>query len=594
MLPRHVRQMASPMPIAGPLQRSQRSVRSARAGLVAALSLLAFAVAFTPIQAAAQRALPLHRPGDDRPALPSFEPPGEAPGNILPPVAIPTRPDTTGLSGGLRVYIREVRVTGNTVLSDAEIAEITRPYVERELSYADLIDLTDALTIAYANRGFVSSGAVLPEQSLSDGVVEIWAVEGTLAGMTIETDGRFRESYIRTRLQRAAKPPVNVNELEEALQILQQDPRIERIDASLLPTEKRGESWLQVRVSEASPYRVYLETSNYEPPSVSEGAGLARLAWENISGFGDSIEVEYAGSTGLHQLDARYEVPLTPWDTSLALYLEQYWSEVIEDEFEQFGIKSRSQTYGASLRQPIYRTTSAIVSLFLTGEWRRSKTFVLGHGAPLIPGPSESGVSKLAVMRFGQEAVYRTRNLAFAARSTLSFGLDVSAATQNPSGIPDGQFFAWLGQIELARRFAFLDAQIIARADAQLSDSPLLGLEQLAVGGHTSVRGYHENELVHDQGVIGSLELRVPFFRRRELPWLELGPFVDVGYSFNEDRETIGPTTLVGVGVGARVNFSDSTHLVVEWAEDLKNVERGGDFRLQDYGLHLSFCTSFP
>jgi hemolysin activation/secretion protein len=582
-------------PIATPLRGSQQSVRGPGSRRIAALALLALAAALVPIEAAAQRALPLRRPGDERPDLPSFEPREEAPGSILPPVQIPSRPDTAGLSGGLRVHVREIRVTGNTALSDAEIEEITRPYVGRELSYADLVDLTDALTIAYADRGYVSSGAVLPEQSLGDGVVEVWAVEGKLAGMTIETDGRFRESYFRPRLQRAAKPPVNVNQLEEALQILQQDPRIERVDASLLPTEMRGESWLQVRVSEASPYRVYLEGNNYEPPSVSMGAGVARLGWGNLTGFGDSIEVEYTGSSGLHRLDGRYEVPLSEWDTTLALYFEQYWSEVIDDEFEQFDIDARSQTYGVSLRQPVYRTESLNLSLFLTGEWRRSKTYSNGHGFQFVPGPGTNGVSKVAVLRFGQEAVYRSRNLALAARSTLSFGLDVLGATDNSSGIPDGQYFAWLGQFELARRFAFLDAQIIARADVQLTDSPLLGLEQFAMGGHYSVRGYHENALVRDNGLIGSLELRLPFFTRREgVPWLEIGPFVDAGYSWNEDRATEGPTTLVGVGIGARVNFSDRIRLLVEWGEQLKDIDREGDFRLQDHGVHLSLGVSFP
>jgi len=216
-LARAVTQMPDPISTAPPLRGSPRSARGPGARWIAALALLALAAALAPIEAAAQRALPLRRPGDERPALPSFEPPQEAPGSILPPVQIPSRPDTAGLSAGLRVHVREVRVTGNTALSDAEIAEITRPYVGRELSYADLVDLTDALTIAYAKRGYVSSGAVLPEQSLSDGVVEIQIVEGELAGTTVETDGRFRESYIRPRLQRAAKPPVNVNRLEEAL-----------------------------------------------------------------------------------------------------------------------------------------------------------------------------------------------------------------------------------------------------------------------------------------------------------------------------------------------------------------------------------------
>jgi hemolysin activation/secretion protein len=109
------------------------------------------------------------------------------------------------------------------------------------------------------------------------------------------------------------------------------------------------------------------------------------------------------------------------------------------------------------------------------------------------------------------------------------------------------------------------------------------------------VRGYRENELVRDQGVIGSLELRVPVFRRRnEVPWLEIGPFVDVGYSFNKERDTLGPTTLVGVGLGARVNLTDRMRLVIEWAKKLKDIDRDGDFRLQDHGLHLSLGVSFP
>ncbi|MHC5059191.1 MAG: ShlB/FhaC/HecB family hemolysin secretion/activation protein, partial [Planctomycetota bacterium] len=277
------------------------------------------------------------------------------------------------------------------------------------------------------------------------------------------------------------------------------------------------------------------------------------------------------------------------------LYAEHYWGEVIEKDFEQLDIESRSQTYGVSLRQPLYRTPSSNLSVFLSGQWRRSKTYAFGHGFPFVPGPDEDGVSKVAVLRFGQEYTYRSRNLALAARSTLSFGLDVLGATENPRGVPDGQFFAWLGQVEFARRFAFLDAQVIARGDLQISDSPLLSLEQFAIGGHSSVRGYHENALVRDNGLIGSLELRLPFFRRSEgVPWLEIGPFVDAGYSWNQDRDTYGPTTLLSIGIGARVNFTDRIRLVVEWGEALKNVDREGDFRLQDHGLHLSLGVSFP
>ena len=41
---------------------------------------------------------------------------------------------------------------------------------------------------------------------------------------------------------------------------------------------------------------------------------------------------------------------------------------------------------------------------------------------------------------------------AVALRSTFSGGLDALGATENPGEVPDGQFFAWLGQAQWVRR----------------------------------------------------------------------------------------------------------------------------------------------
>jgi hemolysin activation/secretion protein len=54
------------------------------------------------------------------------------------------------------------------------------------------------------------------------------------------------------------------------------------------------------------------------------------------------------------------------------------------------------------------------------------------------------------------------------------------------------------------------DTEILFRTDLQLANNPLLPLEQLAVGGRYTVRGYQENQLVRDNGVIAQLEARVP------------------------------------------------------------------------------------
>ena len=101
-------------------------------------------------------------------------------------------------------------------------------------------------------------------------------------------------------------------------------------------------------------------------------------------------------------------------------------------------------------------------------------------------------------------------NQVIAARSTLSIGLDAFDATQQHGSVPDGQFVTWLGQLQWARRLGDWGIQSIFRTDLQLSNRSLLPMEQCAVGGFNTVRGYRENQLVRDECFIASLELRVP------------------------------------------------------------------------------------
>ena len=124
----------------------------------------------------------------------------------------------------------------------------------------------------------------------------------------------------------------------------------------------------------------------------------------------------------------------------------------------------------------------------------------------------------------------------------------------------------------------------------QIADRPLLGLEQFVVGGHTSVRGYRKNQLVRYNGLVGSLELRVPVPMpdlREWRPRFELAPFVDAGYSWNARGPTDGPTTLVSVGVGGRLGLTDRVHFEIYWGHRLKSVPEIGAANLQDAGLSL-------
>ena len=543
-----------------------------------------------PTGAAAQS---VPRPADQRPELPDFVPDAAEGSAILPRIELPTEPGTAAMWGGIRFVVHDYRIEGVTVLGDDVLEALTAPYTDREIGWPELESLRDEITQAYISQGYVSSGAVIPDQVIENGIVSIQVVEGTLGETSVTTDGRYRPGVLERRTLGSLDGPVNVKAIEERLQLLQQDERIRSVDARLLPGQERGRARLELDVHEARPWWLRVELDNHAVPAVGSWRAHWEAAFTNVTGFGDTVSGFYDVADGLHQLEARYELPLSDSGTSASLFARRSWSEVVESPFDELEIKSRSSTYGAELRQSVYRSLSTRFDLFLSGEVRRSKSLLLGSPFSFSEGP-EDGVSKLTVARVGQEWSRRAGNQVVVLRSVLSVGLDALDSTVHRTNIPDSQFVSLLAQLQVARRLEFLDALVVLRLDAQQSNGPLLGLEQIAVGGATSVRGYRENTLVRDSGYIGSIEARVPVLRRGDgRTLLELGAFVDGGYTSNRERATAGPRALLGVGLSARLQIDSNTRLDFSWAESLKDVPLSQDHDLQDSGLYLKLSWRF-
>ena len=541
---------------------------------------------------------PTGRSGDPpRPREEEPRPPAIAPAIILPPAPIVPK-EKAGIPP-VRTLVREIRVIGSTVFSAEELAKVTAPYQNRELTAEDLEALRIALTLLYVNRGYVNSGAILPDQTITDGVMTFRIVEGELTQVELEGNRWFRSSYLEKRFSLAAGPPLNINSLQERLQLLLEDPRISRLNAQLRPGLRPGEGILDVRVEERTPYKLWSEYNNYQSPSVGENRGIITVEHQNLTGNGDIATARYGRSKGLDPLlDFRYSLPFTAYDTTLSLQYRKNSFANVEEPFVDLDIKSKSDIYGITLRQPIYRTLNSEVALDLTGEYLSHKTFLLGVPFKLTPGANQQGESFVTALRPGLEWVYRTQNQVIAARSRLSFGLDALGATINNNGEPDGRFVAWLGQFQWVRRLPVLDTQLIFRTDVQLSDDALLSLEQIAVGGRYSVRGYRETTLLRDSAVLTSVEMRVPLIRNT--PWadyLELASFIDFGRAWNKRQPTPDPPDISSVGVGVRWALTFLWPVPVRpqfelyWGYRLRQVGTSGG-SLQDNGIHLQFVLA--
>lgn len=527
--------------------------------------------------------VPQDRPSERSLPLPEPKPREPAPTIELPPLDL----DVTPSPSALRVRVHEFRFTGNVAFTAEILAAIAEPYRGRDVGSDDLEALRIALTRHYVEHGFVNSGAVLPDQEITGGVITYRIVEGRLSGIEVHGHRRLRERYISERVALAAGPPMNAYAIRDRLFLLQQDPRIRRLDATLLPGTRPGEAILRVDVDEAPSRVAYVSVNNHRPPSVGAERAELELLDYNLLGFGDTLGIRAGLTEGSEDVDLSYSVPLNARDTALQVRYARSNSTVIEPPFDRLDIESSSQTVGAGFWYFPRKTPREELSIGYVFEQRRSQSSLLGEPFAFSPGTPPDGRVRLSVARFIQSWLMHNPERVLAARSTFSVGIDALDATVDSQTEPDGRFAAWLGQLQWVERLFVRRDELVVRVDTQLSDDPLLSLEQFSIGGARSVRGYRENQLVCDQGLFLSAEYRLPIWSNAGRGQrVQLAGFYDWGRCHNRERPTSDPEELASVGVGVRATFHPTFDFGLYYGSRRKDVgDLDGD--LQDKGIHF-------
>ena len=216
--------------------------------VVAAVSLVRTSAAL------AQTAAPLPRDNQPPSALPLPEPKDPekipAPADLIPQPQTPTDgPKPTDAQQTLTV--EKFVVTGSTVFSQAEFDRVTAPFVGRVITLVELYSARSAVTQLYVDKGYITSGALLPPQTLKSGIVEIQVIEGRLEKINVTGNKRLRSGYVSSRIGLATQTPLNRNRLLESLRLLQLDPLIQNLSAELSAGTRPGESLLDLKVTEA-------------------------------------------------------------------------------------------------------------------------------------------------------------------------------------------------------------------------------------------------------------------------------------------------------------------------------------------------------
>jgi hemolysin activation/secretion protein len=512
----------------------------------------------------------------ENPVPPTLTPPA-------PPTAIPTPSETTESP---RILVRQVQVVGSTVFSAADFAAMTKPIVNQSVTIGQLRQIAELITQKYLTDGYFTSRAVLTEQTVKDGVVQIQVIEGTIERIDLVGTKRLSKDSILKRINLGIRQPLRQQDLETQLRLLKVDPIFRNVEASLREGASLGKSILTIRVEEAPGFFGNVGVDNDSVPSVGGERVTGTIGYRNLTGNGDLLYGSYGRSFtgGLTTWDFGYQIPVNPMQGTLQLRIAPSRYRVTQKEFQALDISGSSSYYDLGFRQPIHRSLQQEFALSTGISHRRGKTLV---------SDLQIDESVTTVLRLGQDWVKRDAKGYWGLRSQLNIGTGLFGATTSRE--VDGQFISWTGQAERVQFFG-LNQSLQTQLNWQLTPDALPPSQQFLLGGRQTLRGYRQNVRSGDNGVSLSIEPR--FTVHRNIvgdPVFQIAPFLDAGVTWNHASNptvTAKQNLLAGVGVGLLWQPTERWQLRLDYGAPLVQV-RERERNLQDAALYFGLRYQF-
>lgn len=524
---------------------------------------------------------PLPAPVAPAEQAPVITPPSPAPSPVPVPTGTPLPTDES-----VPIAVERIEVVGSTVFDAEDFAPIVQPAAGQSLTLEGLRTIADKITQLYLNQGYLTSRAVLVDQVVTAGVIQMRVIEGSLETIEIQGAAQTNPDYVRRRVALGATTPLNQANLEDQLRLLRLNPLFDNVEASLRAGTGLGQSILTVRVTEANPFLGSVSVDNFSPPSVgSERLGLV-LSYLNLTGWGDEVTAQHYRSTtgGSRIYDLSYRIPLNPLNGTLQLRASPTDYEITDPAFSEQDILGNADEYEVSFRQPLRRSPREEFAFSLGVTTRDGDAFF---------NDFQIDDSTTTVIGLGQDWVLRDVNGAWALRSQFNIG--TSLLNADTGAEPDGLFVSWLGQAQRVQVLSS-DHLLILQADLQLTPDPLPGSEQFVIGGGQSLRGFRQNARLGDNGFRISVEDRIALGRNESgIPIFQAAPFADLGAVWNDGdnpADTPDDSFLAGIGLGLLWEPSPDLTLRFDFALPLVEISDRGE-NAQDRAFYFSINYAF-
>lgn len=482
---------------------------------------------------------------------------------------------TGDLSSIHGLYTVDLEVPGG---SDA-LAKILDPiYLGKDITSETIAELKRAIIKYYKRQRHPVVIVQLPQQDVTDKVLQLVVIEGRISQVKIEGNKWFSSEKLSSYLRLQPNEQIDEDQLMQDLNFINRNP-FRRVDVLYAPGEEPGMTEIRLLTNDHWPWRFYVGGENTGVQATGRQRWIAGVNWGNAWGLDHILSYQYSASSDFHKFQAhtaQYQIPLS-WKHVLNFY--GGYSQV-RARLPFPGMKNNGNSVQVSGRYmaPLRPFKTWIHEVYGGLDWKRTNNTVEfgGIATPIVA--QNANVFQLMAGYAGNLDMSTVR---------LSMDFEIFYSpfhflpNQNQTDYDHLTPFAKVQYIYGKTSWAFLfrmplDFSFSLIARGQYSSSNLLPTEQFGIGGYSTVRGYEERQLNFEQAALVSGELRSPTIAviKRYVPKvtdaLQFLAFLDWGWGAHHTyipnaAQGTNVNYLLGTGVGVRYAIDQYLSSRLDW-----------------------------
>lgn len=489
------------------------------------------------------------------------------------PLALPepgkerTTPLAQPKEGETSFTVAGFALEGISILPDAQVQTVLKPYIGVSLTFADLEKACDAITALYRQHGYSVQAVVLPQSiPKAGGTVKLRITEAKLSSVVVNTpNGPSRFGAERVEKYIVGANPIgeslNLNSIERSLIILNETPGV-IVSSQLEAGKELGDTQLNVKLEDAPLVQGRVALNNYGSRSTGANQATAVLGLNNLTGIGDQATVNGVASEGSQYIQGAYSLPGSTDGLRLGVSGTYLQYKNVSSYASPNGNNGDAWTTGFSAAYPLVRSQGSNLNASLgydiksylnkfmatntTNSAYNIRNVVAGLSGNAYDGFGGGAINDGAVsITFGSLDILSTSIGGYGLYTPSQFTKFNFSGSRNQSLSDDGQTSLFLA------------------ASGQFASVELNSAEQFYLGGPFGVRAYPVAQGGGTQGGLATVELR------HKLPEnLVISGFFDAGVvqqyknnmiaynTFKGESNANNTYSLMGAGLGMKWSYN--------------------------------------